>query len=309
MNAAQEAVYAISDSLSQDVASLRPAKNKFVHYTSLAGFYGITESARLRFTSAKSTNDPSEFLFGENVVSEALAEILDEETGVNRDIVKTCADEFPTRKFQPFVFCMSEAGDEEEEHVGELSQWRLYGADGRGVAIVFDVSHAQTLLKLREFASYPRKVVYGDRDGIDLVKREVRDFLVKLGASGHQKNLSLMELGTYLGNCVFWLPSVIKHKAYRHEREIRLIRGDVGEHVGNPLVFFEKNGVQRPSIERPISEIIGDPPNERHFSPICRFIVGPSSDQSAIEDSIKYFLSARRWSVPISRSDIPYRAI
>jgi hypothetical protein len=305
----EKILYELSNSLHQEVASLRPTRMKFIHYTSLVGFYGITESARLRFTSARSTNDPSEFLFGENVVGTALQELIPLEQGHNREVIESCAREFPTRAFQPFVFCMSEVSDEEEETVGELSQWRLYGSDGRGVAIVFDVSQAEMMLRLRNFASYPRRVVYGETDGSDLIQTEVRDFLMKYADCGLGDSFSVSELGSYLGNKVFWLPSVIKHKAYRHEREVRLIRGDIGEHVGNPLVFFDKNGVQRPSIERSISEIVGEPPNDRHRSPICRVIVGPSSDQSAIEDSIKYFLAARRWDVPITRSDIPYRAI
>lgn len=308
-NAREMILYKLSNSLDQEVPSLRPTRMKFIHYTSLAGFYGITESARLRFTSARSTNDPSEFLFGENVVAEALKRLISKEVGRSREVVESCVKEFPTRAFQPFVFCMSEVSDDEEETVGELSQWRLYGSDGRGVAIVFDVSQASMMLRLRNFASYPRRVVYGEADGADLVEAEVRDFLVKLTDSGEADHFNAAELGSYLGNKVFWLPSVIKHKAYRHEREVRLIRGDIGEHAGNPLVFFEKNGVQRPSIERSISETVGDPPNDRHRSPICRVIVGPSSDQSAIEDSIRYFLAARRWEVPITRSDIPYRAI
>jgi hypothetical protein len=299
----------LSNSLDQEVSSLRPNRMKFIHYTSLAGFYGITESARLRFTSARSTNDPSEFLFGETVVSTALNQLVAEERGDDRSIVGECVSQFPGRDFQAFVFCMSEVSEEEEESVGELSQWRLYGSDGRGIAIVFDVERADMMTRLRDFASYPRRVVYGLHDGVDLVKSEVRDFLIKIRDRGFLGSVSPQSLGSFLGNKVFWLPSVIKHKAYRHEREVRLIRGDIGEHVGNPLVFFEKNGVQRPSIERSISEIVGDPPNSQHESPISRVIVGPSSDQAAIEDSIKYFLSARHWAVPVTRSDIPYRAV
>lgn len=302
-------LYGISNSLDKEVPKLLPTRMKFIHYTSLAGFYGITETARLRFTSARSTNDPSEFLFGESIVAKALRSLVDEERGRNKSILKACEREFPTRAFQPFVFCMSEVSDDEEETVGDLSQWRLYGADGLGIAIVFDATQARMMRSLRDFASYPRRVVYGEPDGVELVRTEVRDLLLKFADDAIISAITPEQLGPYLGNKVFWLPSVIKHKAYKHEREVRLIRGDIGEHAGNPLVFFDKKGVQRPSIERSISEIVGAPPNDRHDSPICRVIVGPSSDQSAIEDSIKYYLTARRWSVPITRSDIPYRAI
>lgn len=306
-----EKLFEISNSLEQQVAHLLPSKSKFVHYTSLVGFYGITESARLRFTSAKSTNDPSEFLFGESVVTKALEILAAEEVGNDLTIIRNCLSIFPSRRFQPFVFCMSEVMDDEEDSVGELSQWRLYGSDGRGVALVFDVESTTMLTKLQNFASFPRRVVYGEDDGIALVKSEVKDFLVKLAAISSGVDLSepmdLVRMGELLGNKVFWLPSVIKHKAYEHEREVRLIRGDIGEHVGNPLVFFEKNGVQRPSIDRSISELLGSPPNQYHSSPISKVIVGPSADQAAIEDSINHFLSARNWSIPVVRSNIPYR--
>lgn len=302
-------VFEASNSVEKEVALLRPRRRKFIHYTSLAGFYGIAETGRLRFTSAKSTNDPSEFLFGAEIVERGLQSLLDEEVGENRALIQSCKSELRTRDFQPFVFCMSETTDEEEELVGDLSQWRLYGSDGRGIAIVFDVTGTDSLIQLQRAASFPRRVVYGEEAGIDLVKTEVREFLVQLRAITQHNSVGPYMFSGLLGNRVFWLPSVIKHKAYRHEREVRLVRGDIGEHVGNPLVFYERNGVQRPSIERSIATLTGEAPNQRQQSPICRVVVGPSSDQSAIEDSIKHFLAARDWHIPISRSDIPYRAI
>jgi hypothetical protein len=61
--------------------------------------------------------------------------------------------------------------------VGELSQWRLYGADGRGIAIVIDANSEKRRIQIEKLASLPRKVVYGVSDGLKLVKNEVQSFL------------------------------------------------------------------------------------------------------------------------------------
>lgn len=87
---------------------------------------------------------------------------------------------------------------------------------------------------------------------------------------------------------------------------MRLVRGDIGEQSGNPLVFIEKNSIRRPAIELAISET-GDGEVTLHSSPLTRVIIGPSEDQSAIEDSIRFFLQARKWELEVVRSDIPYR--
>jgi hypothetical protein len=99
-----------------------------------------------------------------------------------------------------------------------------------------------------------------------------------------------------------WLPSVIKHRAYHHEREVRLIRAykDASE-----LLFFDRNSIKRAAMESPISDFF----ENRHTSPIKAVIIGPSGNQSAIEDSIRYYLDARGWALEVRKSDIPYRAI
>jgi hypothetical protein len=270
------------------------------------------DTARLRFTSVKSTNDPSEFLFGRSIVERALTELIEDVQPHERKMVSNCWQSVEHKDFRAFVFCMSEASDDEAE-VGELSQWRLYGANGRGIALVIDTMTAARRDQIIKFASLPRRVVYGEPDSIELVKSEARAFLRGIQSLPSQTRDHLADnpkLGSdYLANALFWLPSVIKHKAYRHEREVRLVRGDVGEPSGNPLVFFERNSIRRPAIELAISELTGEHPNSYHSTPISRVIIGPSGDQSAIEDSIKFFLEARNWKLEVLRSDIPYRAV
>ncbi len=302
----------LSMNLLAPVDGLTPSEHTFLHYCSLDAFYSIMDTGRLRFTSAKSTNDPSEFIFGQEVVDRVLENGHLTLKAHEKDWVRGAFKLKDSRDFRAFVFCMSEAIDDEAE-VGELSQWRLYGSDGRGVALIFDTSSANKRDLLHRLTSIPRKVVYGEDAGKTLVEKTIAEFIDRSGCIGEQAAAILDEKPSlrceFLLNWVFWLPSVIKHKAYRHEREVRLVRGDVGGVAGNPLVFFEKGSIRRPAIELQISNVLGEEPSIRHESPIKGVIIGPSGDQSAIADSIRYFLEARGWDLEVRRSDIPYRAV
>ncbi len=305
-------VFQLSDTLSRDIQRLRPQKQHLLHYTSLDAFYNIMESGRVRLSSVKSTNDPSEFLFGVEVVQQGLREARSEARDEEQPIIDRCADELINRNFKAFVFCMSKAIEDESE-VGDLNQWRLYGADGRGIALLFDISTQPKWDELQTLISIPRRVIYGEKEGASFVKEQIQEFFNNFRSLPKETQEYMGKLpdymSGYLGNVLFWLPSVLKHKAYRHEREIRLIRGDIGEHAGNPLVFNDKGTIRRPSIELPISNWDQSDEPSVQSSPISRVIIGPSGDQAAIEDSVSYFLEARQWDANVRRSDIPYRAV
>lgn len=304
--------YDLSNTLDIEISELKPKSKKFIHYCSLDAFYAIIGSGRLRFTSAKSTNDPSEFVFGREVVAAAIDAAVKLHGSGPYDILKGCRDTFLARDFRAFVFCMSESLGNEET-IGELSQWRLYGADGRGVGLVFDTSKKSSYDALVDSGSIPRRVVYGQAEGLNVAARQIDRFIKQIDQLPQHSKEFLeacpLNAQAYLINCLYWLPSVIKHEAYQHEREVRLIRGDVGEQAGNPLVFFERGGIQRPAIERQVGELVGDFPDVRIASPLQKIIIGPSSDQPALYDSIYYYSQANRWLLDISKSDIPYRAL
>jgi len=120
--------------ITRRIDALEPTERTFLHYSSLDAFYSIMDTGRIRFTSVKSTNDPSEFLFGQTIVDRALGE-MDSLLSHQRKVISLCKKAILERDFKAFVFCMSEALDDEAD-VGELSQWRLYGSNGRGIALV-----------------------------------------------------------------------------------------------------------------------------------------------------------------------------
>jgi hypothetical protein len=168
----------ISMNLLSSVEGLMPSENTFLHYCSIEAFYSIMDTGRLRFTSAKSTNDPSEFFFGQEVVDSALKKEHPGLQAHEKEWVREAFKLKDSKDFRAFVFCMSEAMDDEAE-VGELSQWRLYGSDGRGVALIFDTSASKKRELLHSLTSIPRKVVYGEADGMSLVERTIARFIAE----------------------------------------------------------------------------------------------------------------------------------
>ena len=290
------------DTLNLPIDSLKPAESLFLHYCSLDAFYSIMNTGRLRFTSARNTNDPSELSFGNNCVDQVLHDLPESVRPAEKEWLRPEMDKL--QEFRAFVFCMSEALDDEAD-VGELSQWRLYGSDGRGVALLFDTSEREREKLLIQLGSHPRNVVYGSTDGQALIARiltERLELLRSLGSEAKNFIRDSADKAQFVLDPLRWLPSVIKHKAYRHEREVRLLKAYA---TPGELLFFEKGGIRRPAIELPISSLLAD----RHVSPIKAVIIGPSGDQASIADSIRYFLDARGWALDVRRSDIPYRAV
>lgn len=109
---------------------------RIVHYSSLGSFYKIIESELLRFTSAGSLNDPSEWNYGMDVVKKAYSKSLphwnEKESEYWSSMVNLDGSPIIKEKRRVFVFCCSQLQVADLNN-GELSQWRLYGDDGRGL--------------------------------------------------------------------------------------------------------------------------------------------------------------------------------
>ena len=307
--------YEISNKFDVEIPELKPKTSKFIHYTSLDAFYSIFDTGKVRFTSIRSTNDPSEFINGRRLLENTLIEI--------RKNYKTYEKAFDNwslnnslDNYQGFIFCTSMATDDDED-VGDLNQWRLYGSNGLGIAFVINSEIITPLGNLNSYMAVPRKVIYDKEEAMALITSQVSDFFEDFESLPLETIDWLREddlnFQAYLSNRLYWLPAVFKHKAYKNEKEVRFIRHDIGESAGNKVFFPENNTIRKPTIEISIAERRGEIPNERMYCPIESIIIGPSADQDAVEDSIRQFLKMKNYiletQIKIKRSDIPYRAI
>lgn len=308
-------LFTASNNLARPIDGLMPAEDHFLHYTSLEALYSILENKTLQLTSIRSMNDPSEYEYGLAVVRRALSSPPDAFSDQEKILLSKCIPALDRREFQAFAFCMCEADDDDLVH-GELSQWRLYGANGRGVALRFNRHYplGQVNSWMTDLIGIARKVLYGEEEGRKIIFSEIREFLdaakKELGSSVTFDQFGFDEL---IVNTIFWLPSVIKHPAYRHERETRIVRGDIGAWVGNPVRFLN-GAIRRPVIYLPAG--VGHKVDHgggrmvlHWYSPLCGVMIGPSADQLAVHDSVANFARAHDWGLELQRSLVPYRAL
>jgi len=121
------------------------------HYTSIGALEKIVSSNELWFSNPLFMNDHEEMLFGiregMRILQEASAgsPFADLAGGVDnfdkiRQQYNALVGVFDQRvSFDIYVFCLSEY-DIKNEPDGRLSMWRGYGANGNGVALVFNTS-------------------------------------------------------------------------------------------------------------------------------------------------------------------------
>jgi hypothetical protein len=121
------------------------------HYTSIAALEKIIERNEIWFSNPLFMNDQEEMRFGISEAGRILREassgstFIDLAGGVhNFNRITQHYNDFVRRfdelvAFDIYVFCLSKY-DHETQPDGRLSMWRGYGADGHGVALVFNTS-------------------------------------------------------------------------------------------------------------------------------------------------------------------------
>ena len=240
------------------------------------------------------------------------------------DVMRTklLGDDFNAGMGIPYVTSFATHTDTFTRENGMLSQWRAYGA-GEPVAIVFPTKDLERLLKA-EYAQFEyfscalADAVYFDETFS--LKDHFPDFLDALRIFAQnvsqQRPVSDMEvlrntnlLATRL------LPAVgrVKHYAFREENECRIIAGIPHESLREE---YSSHGEQAKPF-KPVRHRAGRTtsiPYIRLFEkldetiPIDRIIVGPSTNQQAIMESVSsiVYSSDRHREISIEASEIPY---
>jgi Protein of unknown function (DUF2971) len=279
------------------------------HYTDARGLKGIIESGAIWFTDYRHMNDPSELVHGIE-----LAHLIADDPDLNADqrveaFLKTFIDMFEHARFQAtldfFIASFSRSRD-------ELGQWRAYADNGRGFAIgfsprIFSITKKPPDDKPPEFVGPVRyagqRVLESFRAPIE---KAANIFLITLAAHPEMqqevRSLFTQELSKELiASPMIWRCLTVKHPAYEHEREVRLLI------VGTP-------GALRPHVTTRFrgSEIvpyIPQPMAVREKDIIVEIVVGPAAPPDT-ERTLRTMLTSLNVVVDnILRSEIPYRAV
>jgi hypothetical protein len=259
------------------------------HYTNVKGALGILESGRIWFTERAHLNDPSEVSHG----IEMAAAIL-RERGKTEDASRLDgAAQNVFRDFRFFSASFSFEGD-------DLSQWRAYADDGKGVALSFKAS----------VFNNPKAYIDGfvPDDPTVLVcpmsynSDELRSVIASIIGAWDGNNVR------ELCDHVFMISSMFKNDCWKPENEYRF------------FVHGNRNSVLKSSCHRSRErngEIVSylDIPIPNWTSaddfPIYRIRLGPAAPPD-LNDQFDDFLSSRSVPIPrdaISRSSLPYRSL
>lgn len=268
------------------------------HYTSIGTLLKIIDNTVdnkvcLRATHAKFFNDPYEYKLAVPFLKQSMVKyekennIVDgQSSNFNKNSIARLGGAFG----DPFMLSLSENPD-------DLTMWRTYGADGKGVAIGIDWEMLHSYAEDENNANTILLQCQYD-------KTEIIDKLTK-GWADLYDDVTFMEGGKGLGMNSFEFPFKLiafsfgfKRNEYSSENEWRLCKNEFNE---TKVKFREKDGLLIPFIEHHFDKRI-----------IKKIIIGPCVNKELTKESIKMLLKSRQYDLPsgaVIISKMPYRQI
>lgn len=265
------------------------------HYTDANGLRGILESDRLWATNTRFLNDSTEFSYGIDLATRALAA---HDASANqpetRRFLKGLSDprkriihDFLDRTAVLFVTCFCTDGD-------LLSQWRAYsGQDSAGgYALGFETpgalpAWAQTAPGGHDLAL--RKVLY-DPVEQEAVLQELISVMVAIlevdPTDVARQNAFARHLVDGLVEAATWC----KHPAFKEEQEWRLVYLRSSDVQQLPLLHRPGRGLVVPYVQLDVPRGVGV--NHDHL-PITRINCGPSPDPDLKQRGVGSLLSTQ----------------
>jgi len=191
-------------------------KNRFIHYTSLHNAINIINDGFIRMNDITLLDDPQELIFAAKPF-----------------LANYNKDEFKELKRRTFSLSMCKDDN--------FDMWRLYGDNGRGVALVFKFFSDFGEWK----GSYLSKIYYDDQE-----KLKVFDNLISLHDEFHTNNNILIteDFLSKQKKILSWISIFLAfHKTsfYKNENEIRLLKFDFGDIKYKTTGIAKKNDFEK----------------------------------------------------------------
>jgi hypothetical protein len=270
------------------------------HYTSQKGLLGILESKKLWMSSILYLNDSREYTHTFDLIKSELNHHNDilQPLGLMNNIFEDIEHIIIGLSNDPvkdnyFIFSLSEIPD-------DLGQWRGYCPQTGGICIEFDYDKLQSILAegcLSKEICYLSKCKYDPNEKMELLLEPIDSMLHKLESRNNDDILERFEF--YLFLCVKGFSSILKHEAFKDEKEHRIVYECRGEEI---IKYREGNSMIVPYIE--IS-----PVDDNDKLPISKIIVGPTPHSELSRKSVESLLKSKKYEgVDVEISKIPYRS-
>lgn len=180
----------------------KPTPNIVTHYCSIESGLSIIESRNLWMTHHAHMNDPSEINYGIEIIKNSLSTIS------KIDYLIDFFNKLYPKHYNSLIACFMDKCD-------DLLGWRLYGDNGKGIAINFRTDLIPPRPPASNFLSL--SVLYNYKDQLDLVNLALNHYRKNFidQDSNIQLNASLIVLFAYI------LP-LLKNPDYQIENEWRV---------------------------------------------------------------------------------------
>ncbi len=234
------------------------------HYTSQAGLLGIVKNQEIWATHTQYLNDRQEYRYARELAISEISVMMDEYQGKKEfaqlDSMRRNLDS-SLESINVCVCSFSEVAD-------SLSQWRAYGSPTGGYAIGFTGQHLRKICNQHNY--YLVKCIYDESEQHRCIRALLEEVLEQRMQSMQPENT--LPFGGSLGIYLHRYAPILKHSAFREEREWRIITRPLMCSVGidgfdyregkSMIVPFYRLPLRSQSVVFDISEIVvGPTPN------------------------------------------------
>jgi hypothetical protein len=264
------------------------------HYTSINTLLKILdvkekENLCVFATHAKYFNDPYEYNLAISLLKRSMYRYENENSIEIRKSEKFNKKDVSTFGYiagYPFILSLSENAD-------DLTMWRTYGSDGKGIAIGFDKKMLQDYSESKDLTNTKHlKCEYRENAVLKGLTKYWAAVYDDINFNEGKTTLSSFRLLFDITNFCF----SFKKSAYKNEKEWRLCKNEMDSKKIN---FLERGGIIIPFI--------------KHLFPrdiVKKIVVGPCVNKKMTQESIENFLRVRKYTLgkdAILMSKVPYR--
>jgi hypothetical protein len=326
----------------------QPIPEKLWHYTSVQKFQSIIASGNIYATDVRFLNDAEEFTHARKVAYDVIEK--SPEFGVHnfplRESLKWAVDlVFQSDFLNPnrariFVASFTDSED-------DLSQWRGYSHGTCGVSIAFDLRMHRLPVEIGSAVTFA-PCVYLDDEKQGLIQSALQHFVkesqskwietIQSFVNKHSSNKTKPDTGQILEftsaalkspdfrvqleiglakatKSIHSLSGLLKHRAFRHEREWRFVLpispNKDKTNLLHPIRFRSTNASLVPYIEFPLGLVsIPQSPGATPITllPVNDVLLGPGASDDAANAALD-FLKSKSIKIIPRRSDVPYRQV
>lgn len=249
-------------------------------YTSLDAAFQIIGTCRIWCSNLRYSNDPTDALYGKQLLDEVLSADPDLRLAGLRTVITG---------LDPYAASFSADGD-------LLPQWRAYCRDGRGVALGIEFE----VLKQRQSMILTR-VIYEETEQRAIINDTLNVFRAPLLAAQHDED-KVAQLLDKLGLYLAIVRSTLKSPAYESEREYRLL-DLLPNNLSEPnaeLNFRVSGGSLVPYL---IADLTASAAPAAH-DPVREVRIGPCLDYALLDASFRLFCDQNERAINVSASTV-----